>query len=412
MTFKSVILGSAAAIIVAGAANAADLTIAEPVDYVKVCDAFGKGFFYSPGTDTCIKVGGYVKFITTFGDSDYGAFNKAYPDSNWGNFVTEASIQVTASSITEYGNLTGWIDYRAKTGNTAGGETLADYVNASTNSAYVDTAWLQFGPVKAGYFDSLFDFGQGFTDKGSYSSDTKTDHIELSYTVNGFGLAISLEDPRDRGAVGTFIDDLGIDRGGNNNIPDIIAALTYSSGIFKTKIAGAYFQHAADIDLDNNLRHDKTGFAVGGIVELALDNISKGDKFQLYAAYAQNGNSFTGITGGSSVAGYTTGSVAGGAGLDAVPGDSWSTFASYKHVWTDRVWSALTVGYAKFEGTTDYTFFKDREFDAFRVGGAVNFTPVKGLDLMVDAAYNKIDSDTAAIDGDAWATTIWLKRSW
>ncbi|MBN9026219.1 MAG: porin, partial [Rhizobiales bacterium] len=64
MTFKSLILGSAAAMMVAGAANAADLTVAEPVDYVKVCDAFGKGFFYSPGTDTCIKVGGYVKFGT------------------------------------------------------------------------------------------------------------------------------------------------------------------------------------------------------------------------------------------------------------------------------------------------------------------------------------------------------------
>ena len=398
MTFKSVILGSAAAIMVAGAANAADLTVAEPVDYVKVCDAFGKGFFYSPGTDTCIKVGGYVKFITTFGDSDFSAFNKYYPDSNWGNFVTEASVQLTASSITEYGNLTGWIDYRAKTGNEPGtGQSVSDYVNSSTKSAYVDTAWLQFGPVKAGYFDSLFDFGQGFNDKGMFASDTKTDHIELSYTINGFGLALSLEDPRDRDAVG---DVEGKNYGGNDNMPDIIGAVTYSAGIFKTKIAGAYFKHAADLDIINNRRNGETGFAVGGIVEFALDNLSKGDKLQLSASYAQNGNSFTGITGGTSVAGYTTGSVAGGAGLDAVPGDSWSAFASYKHVWTDRVWSSLSAGYAKFEGTADYAAWKDREFDAYRVGAAVNFTPVKGLDLMVDAAYNKVDSDTSKIDGD------------
>ena len=408
MNFRSVILGSAAAMILAGGAQAADLTVAEPVDYVKVCDAFGKGFFYSPGTDTCIKVGGYVKFITTFGDSDFGAFNKLYPKSNWGNFVTEASLQVTASSITEYGNLTGWIDYRAKTGNTAGdGETLADYINASTNSAYVDTAWLQFGPVKAGYFDSLFDFGQGFNDKGMFASDTKTDHIELSYTVNGFGLAISLEDPRDRGSVG-YTEAFG----GNDNMPDIIGAVTYAGGIFKTKIAGAYFKHAIDLDVANQRRNEQDGFAVGGIVEIALDNLSKGDKLQLSASYARNGNSFTGITGGTSVAGYTTGSVAGGAGLDAIPGDSWSAFASYKHVWSDRVWSSLSAGYAKFEGTADYASWADREFDAFRVGGTVNFSPVKGLDLLVDAAYNKVDSDTSKIDGDAWATTVWLKRSW
>ena len=32
-----------------------------PVDYVRVCDAFGSGFFYIPGTDTCLKIGGYVR---------------------------------------------------------------------------------------------------------------------------------------------------------------------------------------------------------------------------------------------------------------------------------------------------------------------------------------------------------------
>ncbi|WP_018185330.1 porin [Kaistia granuli] len=408
MTFKSLLLGSAAAILLAGSAQAADLTVAEPVDYVKVCDAFGKGFFYSPGTDTCIKVGGYAKFITSFGDSDFGAFNKLYPESNWSNFVTEVSIQLTGSSVTEYGNLTGFIDMRAKTGNEPGtGATVSDYVNASTKSAYVDSAYLQFGPIKAGYFDSLFDFGQGFNDKGMFASDTKTDHIELSYQVNGFGLALSLEDPRDRDAV-AYVAPYG----GNDNMPDIIGAVTYEGGIFKTKVAGAYFKHAVDLDLVNNRRDAKDGFAVGGLVEFALDNITKGDKLQLSASYAQNGNSFTGITGGTSVAGYTTGSVAGGAGLDAIPGDSWSAFASYKHVWTDRVWSSLSAGYAHFEGTADHPAWADREFDAMRVGATVSFKPVSGLELLADAAYNKVDSDTTKIDGDSWATVLWMKRSW
>lgn len=30
------------------------------VEYVKVCDAFGDGFYYIPGTDTCLKLGGYI----------------------------------------------------------------------------------------------------------------------------------------------------------------------------------------------------------------------------------------------------------------------------------------------------------------------------------------------------------------
>lgn len=44
---------------------------AEPSDadphYARICDAFGEGFTYSPGTGACIKIGGYVKFGTSFG---------------------------------------------------------------------------------------------------------------------------------------------------------------------------------------------------------------------------------------------------------------------------------------------------------------------------------------------------------
>ncbi|BCP53882.1 outer membrane protein [Kaistia sp. 32K] len=421
MTFKSLILGSAAAIVLAGSAQAADLAIAEPVDYVKVCDAFGKGFFYSPGTDTCIKVGGYLKFVTQFGDNDYSAFNKIYKNSTWNGFYTEASIQLTASSITEYGNLTGWIDYRARTGNDVGSGSIANLVNAQTNSAYVDTAWLQFGPIKAGRFDSLFDFGQGFDDTGMFASDTKTDHIELSYAINGFGLTLSLEDNRDRGAVGNYdvFDGNGnlIATGGQTNMPDIVGAVTYASGIFSTKVAGAYFKHAIDISgggvPGNPYTYDsKDGFAVGGIVELALDSISKGDKVQFSASYAQNGNSFTGITGGTSVANLSS-SITGNAALDAVPGNSWSAFTSYKHVWNSQIWTSVSGGYASFDSKADFAAWNDRSFDAWRVGTTTNFTPVKGLDLLVDVFYSSVSSDTAKVkDGDAWQTNIFLKRSW
>jgi Porin subfamily len=32
-----------------------------PTVHVKSCSAFGAGFFYVPGTDTCIKSGGYFR---------------------------------------------------------------------------------------------------------------------------------------------------------------------------------------------------------------------------------------------------------------------------------------------------------------------------------------------------------------
>ena len=29
--------------------------------YVKICSLYGAGFYYIPGTDTCIKLGGYLR---------------------------------------------------------------------------------------------------------------------------------------------------------------------------------------------------------------------------------------------------------------------------------------------------------------------------------------------------------------
>ena len=68
MKIKTLLLGTAAAFAVAGSAQAADLAVAESVEYVKVCDAYGAGYFYVPGSDVCLKIGGYVQFRTYFFD--------------------------------------------------------------------------------------------------------------------------------------------------------------------------------------------------------------------------------------------------------------------------------------------------------------------------------------------------------
>jgi Porin subfamily len=69
---KSLILGSAAGLIAMSGAQAADLPVkAAPVEYVKICSLYGAGFWYIPGTDTCIKLGGYLRVDTTFNGSIY-----------------------------------------------------------------------------------------------------------------------------------------------------------------------------------------------------------------------------------------------------------------------------------------------------------------------------------------------------
>ncbi len=70
---KSLILGSAAGLIAMSGAQAADLPVkAKAVEYVRICSLYGAGFFYIPGTDTCIKLGGYVRIDTTFNGGIYG----------------------------------------------------------------------------------------------------------------------------------------------------------------------------------------------------------------------------------------------------------------------------------------------------------------------------------------------------
>ncbi|MCR9060548.1 MAG: porin, partial [Rhodobacteraceae bacterium] len=61
MKLKGLMLGVAAAA-TATTAQAADLPVApEPVDYVRVCDAYGSRFYYIPGTETCLRVGGRLR---------------------------------------------------------------------------------------------------------------------------------------------------------------------------------------------------------------------------------------------------------------------------------------------------------------------------------------------------------------
>ena len=71
---RTLILGSAAGLIALSGAQAADLPVkAKAVEYVRVCSLYGAGFFYIPGTDTCIKIGGYLRADTTFNGGVHGA---------------------------------------------------------------------------------------------------------------------------------------------------------------------------------------------------------------------------------------------------------------------------------------------------------------------------------------------------
>ena len=59
---KSILLGSAAGIVAVASAQAADLPTrkAAPVEYVRVCNVGGITGWTLPGSDTCLKISGFV----------------------------------------------------------------------------------------------------------------------------------------------------------------------------------------------------------------------------------------------------------------------------------------------------------------------------------------------------------------
>jgi Porin subfamily len=107
---KSLILGSAAGILAMSGAQAADLPVkAKAVEYVRICSLYGAGFFYIPGTDTCIKLGGYLRVDTTFNGSiydqpawsaDLGQHNR-YTD--YYGARSRMALTVDTRTATEYG---------------------------------------------------------------------------------------------------------------------------------------------------------------------------------------------------------------------------------------------------------------------------------------------------------------------
>src|SRR5215475_10929202 len=107
---KSLMLGSAAGLVAMGGAQAADLPVkAKAVEYVRICSLYGAGFWYIPGTDTCIKIGGYLRVDSTFNGGIYGAPFWSGDGGQGNRFVdrinsrSRLALTVDTRTATEYG---------------------------------------------------------------------------------------------------------------------------------------------------------------------------------------------------------------------------------------------------------------------------------------------------------------------
>ncbi|TCT44870.1 porin [Martelella mediterranea] len=131
---------AAAAVMATTGAEAADMVMVEPTapNYVEVCDAFGAGYFYIPGTETCLTITGYARFETKFGGIQTGST----VDGDWSPY-TKANIAFIAKTDTELGVLTSNIT-----------PEFYYYSDGSGDSFTLDEAYIDIGgavALRAGY---------------------------------------------------------------------------------------------------------------------------------------------------------------------------------------------------------------------------------------------------------------------
>ena len=244
--FRVVLLGSAATltgIACAPGARAADLPErqAAPIEYVRICDAYGTGFFYIPGTETCLRGGGMAlaelrSFDPSFsivgplfygnGAPHLGAGFVPLP-SQYSNarsrdatdFAALGRVELDARTQSPLGTLRSFIrvdSFYGSNGSAAlgslGSQAATFNTTAGTSApretTIVSRAFIQFAGLTAGRAQSMFDF---YADAINFKSLRGSNALVslFAYTAtfgNGFSGTLSFEDQPDRrAAIGSTI---------------------------------------------------------------------------------------------------------------------------------------------------------------------------------------------------------------
>jgi porin-like protein len=348
MNIKSLLLGSAAALVAVSGARAADAIIAaepEPVEYVRVCDAFGTGYFYIPGTETCLRIHGYVRFDVFGGDQ----FERNSSNDDTYNVNTRFTLRTSTASETELGTLRTYTETRFNF-NTA--EVDDFYLDADTGSIEsqvgytndtaisLNFAWIQLGGLRVGKDESLFTTWTGYA--GAVINDTPlggygpfdTNLISYTYTGGAFRAGIALEQGDDdyvTSVAGGTRTGWGID----DYMPHVVVGLGATFGMVDLSAVAAW-----------DSRDDILGLPeVGGWAGKIRADVTFNDAFSIFAMlmYGENSSGYTtwsngvagdetfGVTAGGTYAFSDKGSfntqidwVDGGAGVD----DAWALTAN------------------------------------------------------------------------------------
>ncbi|PRH84604.1 hypothetical protein C5L14_25810 [Labrys okinawensis] len=463
MTIKSVLLGAAAGIAAIGAAQAADLpmTKGEAVEYVKVCSAFGPGFFYIPGSDTCLKIGGEIRAdYRAFGGDRVGINTSATSINNVltnggqnrnddrSAFNTQARIWFDARTETDWGLLRSYFQINADS-HPISAQGRGGIYNGNTFT--IDKAFIQFGGLTAGYAHSFFGFydnDYGNTIWAAYYSETSTVNL-IAYTAQfggGFSATLSIEDGRDH-----RVNDVGIsgtspvfgpaafdiNLQGGQQIPDVVGQLRYDSSWGSLALQGALHQLRAPESVDGSVTlggvtapfsipttHDsKYGYAIGGTALIKIPVID-GGHFIVEGQYADGATEYLGVKnslgtliglsdlfpssiGPGGITGYdrTKGwSIVAELGGNITPQLNANLVGSYIDVKADGILRNVVPGI-------------DISLKEYTIAGNLTYTIVKGLSVAGEVSYTHTKQELGigplgSADGSAssWQGGVRLKR--
>ncbi|MCX7320097.1 MAG: porin [Hyphomicrobiales bacterium] len=391
---KSLILGSAAGLIAIGGAQAADLPVkAKAVEYVKVCSLYGAGFYYIPGTDTCVKIGGAIRLDVAFNGGTYdvpfwqgGAGGAGVFTQNYYSTRERINLTTDTRTATEYGVVRTYaniqFDFLQDRESIAGGYTEVDY-------AFIQFAGFTFGKAVS-QFDPQWALAKPYISSGfNAGSNNATGIPQLAYTAsfgNGLSGTISIENASPYRNAGLYNNSVSLvgpfgantanaygvasntftgNSYGGNHIPDIVGNLRLDQAWGTLHFAGAmhtitptFYAGAGGVAGNTALGHadDSYGFAVTGAVEFKNLPTGAGDTLKLEATYAKGAAKYvfggtTDTNGGGRYAKANADSIGFGYVLDGVytnggqivQSEAWQVSAFYEHYW-NPAWRTSVFG--------------------------------------------------------------------
>ncbi|WP_079211099.1 porin [Brucella pituitosa] len=378
MKIKSLLLGSAASLMVMSGAHAADAIVSpepEAVEYVRVCDAYGAGYFYIPGTQTCMNISGYVRYDVGGGDNVYG---RGFRDRDgnvdtrrdgWDN-LARFTLQLSTASETELGTLSTFAETRYEWGN---GEEGA--------SGQLRYAYIQLGGLRVGLDESAFVTFPGYlgnviNDDVILAGGYRTGLISYTFNGgNGFSAILSLEQGNNVDTDG----DYGFDGAIKDYTPHIVGGLKYQQGWGKLAAVAAYDarneEWAGKVRADINITDRFSVWAMGGYKSIKDEYIQQDDGNGNDLGAVRAINSFYGTWGGD-----------------------WA------------VW-----GGAAFKATDKATLNAQLAYDGsstFAATANIAYELVPGFTITPEVSYTKWKDNKSYLNGqDAWEGMVRFQRS-